>query len=161
MKKLFITFTFGFILGLSFFNTMQAQSPSVTTPAFRTTLDTHLNAISTRNLDALLPTITDGKDLPMISPSGFKYDTRQQFVDFHRQWFAAYDKGKLDFEVVQVIESLALAHALVRYRYSRLAKDGKTESNDNWLALTFALEKNSWRLVFDQNTAISSAAKEK
>lgn len=127
------------------------------TPAFRPTLDAHLAAISGRNMDALLPTITEGKDLPMISPSGYKFDTRQQFVDFHRQWFATDDKGKLDFEVVQVIETPKLAHALVKYRYSSMGKDGKTQANDNWLALTFALEKDRWRLVFDQNTPINPA----
>lgn len=95
----------------------------------------------------------------MISPSGFKFNTRQQFVDFHRQWFAADDEGKLDFEIVSVIETPALAHALIKYRYSSKGKDGKSQSNDNWLALTFALEKNKWRLVFDQNTQITPQMK--
>lgn len=151
MRKItFTIFTFLFACML-----MTTVAHSQSTPAFRPTLDAHLAAISGRNMDALLPTITEGKDLPMISPSGFKFNTRQQFVDFHRQWFAADDEGKLDFEVVSVIETPALAHALIKYRYSSKGKDGKTQSNDNWLALTFALEKNKWRLVFDQNTQIT------
>ena len=161
MNKFTITIISFVLAPLLTASSMHAQSSSATVPVFRTALDAHLAAISTRNLDALLPTITDGKNLPMISPSGYKFDTRQQFVDFHRQWFAADDKGKLDFEVVQVIETPKLAHALVKYRYTSTGKDGKIQSKDNWLALTFALENKSWRLVFDQNTAIPSPAKPK
>ena len=94
----------------------------------------------------------------MIAPNGFKFDTRQQYVDFHRQWFATKDQGKLDFEIVRVIETPALAHALVKYRYSSRDKAGKLQVSDNWLALTFAFENGSWRLIFDQNTHLAAQA---
>jgi hypothetical protein len=54
----------------------------------------------------------------MIAPNVYKFDTRQQYVDFHHQWFATKDDGKLAAEIVRVIESPALAHALIKYRYS-------------------------------------------
>ena len=111
MTKLTITIFSCLLTGLLTVYTVNTQS----SPAFRTVLETHLSAISGRNMDALLPTITGGKDLPMIAPNGFKFDTRQQYVDFHRQWFATKDQGKLDFEIVRVIETPALAHALVKY----------------------------------------------
>lgn len=104
--------------------------------------------------DALLPTLTTGNDLVMIAPNGFKLDTRQQYVDFHRQWFATNDGGKLEPEIVHLIESSSLGHALIRYRYTSKDSAGKEHVVVSWLALTFALEEGAWRLVFDQNTAI-------
>jgi ketosteroid isomerase-like protein len=158
MTKLTIPIFSCLLTGLLTVYTVNAQSSQASAPAFRTALETHLSAISGRNMDALLPTITGGKDLPMIAPNGFKFDTRQQYVDFHRQWFATKDQGKLDFEIVRVIETPALALALVKYRYSSRDKAGKLQVSYNWLALTFAFENGSWRLVFDQNTPIEARA---
>ena len=158
MTKLTITIFSCLLTGLLTVYTVNAQSSPASAQAFRTALETHLSAISGRNMDALLPTLTGGKDLPMIAPTGFKFDTREQYVEFHRQWFATKDQGKLDFEIVRVIATPALAHALVKYRYSSRDKAGKLQVSDNWLALTFAFEKGSWRLVFDQNTPIETQA---
>jgi hypothetical protein len=126
-------------------------------PRFRTTLDAHLGAIVARDLQALLPTLTTGEALTMIAPDGYEFETRTQYVDFHRQWFAAQDQGKLEFEIVRVIEAPALAHALVRYRYAAKDQHGTTRTSVAWLTLTFALENGAWRLVFDQNTPVSAA----
>ena len=118
----------------------------------------HLAAIAARDMNALLPTLTRGPDLTMIAPNGAKLDTRQQYVDFHRRWFAAKDDGRLESEIVRLIESPSLGHALIRSRYTSKGEDGRTQTSATWLALTFALERGTWRLVFDQNTAIDTAA---
>ena len=123
-------------------------------PPFRPAVEAHLSAIAARNMDALLPTITTGDDLQMIAPDGFRYTTRQQYVDFHRQWFAANDNGRLDPEIIHLAQSPALSHALIRYRYRSTGPDGKAQDIVSWLTLTFAFESGRWRLVFDQNTLI-------
>jgi ketosteroid isomerase-like protein len=128
----------------------QTEAPAV--PPLRAAVEAHLAAVSARDMDALLPTLTEGESLVMIGPSGHKFDTRQQYVDFHRQWFAGNDGGKLEPEILRLIESPALGHAFIRYRYSFKDASGNDQSMENWLALTFALENGGWRLVFDQNT---------
>jgi ketosteroid isomerase-like protein len=136
--------------------TSPPKSPAL--PPFRAAAQAHLAAISARNMDALLPTLTSGDALTMIAPNGHKFDTRQQYIDFHKQWFAAPDEGKLEAQIVSVTESPALAHALIKYRYTSRDASGKQQSTLSWLALTFALENGSWRLVFDQNTLITEPA---
>src|SRR5262245_4583933 len=121
-------------------------------PPFRPAVETHLSAIASRNMEALIPTLTTGEDLVMIAPNGMKWETRQQYVDFHRQWFASPDGGKLNYEIVSTVESPQLSQALVRYTYATAAQP---KSDPTWLALTFALEDGAWRLVADQNTSIS------
>jgi hypothetical protein len=134
------------------------QAACASTPPFRQTVEAHLAAIATRNMDALIPTITSGNDLQMIAPDGFRHTTRQQYVDFHRQWFATNDNGRLDAEVIHLIESRRLGHALIRYRYRSTDPTGKSHEIVSWLALTFALEGGGWRLVFDQNTLIQTGS---
>ena len=42
-------------------------------PPFRPALEAHLAAVSSRNLDALLPTLTRGNDLTLLMPDGTKH----------------------------------------------------------------------------------------
>jgi ketosteroid isomerase-like protein len=156
MKQLMAWIVMGSLMGAAVAET--SRSTSAAPPPFRAAVEAHLAAVSARNINALLPTLTGGNELPMIAPNGYKFDTRQQYIDFHRQWFAAKDDGKLEAQIVNVIESPALAHALIKYRYSSKDAAGKQQSTACWLALTFALENGSWRLVSDQNTLISNPA---
>jgi ketosteroid isomerase-like protein len=133
------------------------RSSSAPAPPFRAAVEAHLAAVAARDMEALLPTLTRGNNLTMIAPNGYKFDTRQQYVDFHRQWFATKDEGKFDFDIVRVIETPALGHGLIRYRYASKDDAGTTRTTVSWLALTFGLEDGRWRLVFDQNTLIEAA----
>jgi hypothetical protein len=89
-----------------------ATCPSgcASTPPLRAAVETHLRAVQTRNLDALLPTITSGSDLRMIAPDGFQSTTRAEYIAFHRRWFAASGEG--GYELSNVVET-ALARAAV------------------------------------------------
>jgi ketosteroid isomerase-like protein len=130
--------------------------PHQSSPSFRSAVEAHVAAVARRDMDALLPTLATGDDLVMIAPNGFKFDTRRQYIDFHREWFATNDAGKLDPEIIHLIESPSLGHALIRYRYTSKNSSGTAQVIVSWLALTFALEQGAWRLVFDQNTAIDA-----
>jgi hypothetical protein len=132
-------------------------SACASTPPLRPAVETHLQAVRTRNLDALLPTITTGSDLRMIAPDGSQSTTRAQYVDFHLKWFATNDNGRFDPEIVHVVESPRLGHALIKLRYRSTAPTGAAQEAVSWLALTFALENGAWRLVFDQSTLIQVA----
>jgi ketosteroid isomerase-like protein len=104
MKRLMPWITAASLVGLC---AAVARSSPAPAPPFRAAVEAHLAAIAARDMDALLPTLTGGNDLTMIAPNGYKVDTRQQYVDFHRQWFATKDDGKLAAEIVRLIESPA------------------------------------------------------
>ncbi len=157
MKYLTTWITVGSLVGL--FAAVSRSSPAPP-PPFRAAVEAHLAAISARDMDRLIPMLTGGNDLTMIAPNGYKFDTRQQYIDFHRQWFATKDEGKLAAEIVRLIESPALGHALIKYRYTSKDKAGEAQVTDSWLTLTFALAYGSWRLVFDQNTLLDPRAKQ-
>ena len=155
--KLMLTITSAVALAVGAASVI-SQRAAAPAPAFRAGVETHLAAIAARDMDALLPTLTRGPDLTMIAPNGFKLDTRQQFADFHRQWFTTKDGGQLESEIVRLIETPSLGHALIRSRYISQDQDGRSQTSITWLALTFALEAGAWRLVFDQNTPIATPA---
>ena len=132
-----------------------AQPSRAVAPPLEAAVRQHLDAVAARDLDALLPTLTSGDALTMIAPNGLKLDTRQQYVDFHRQWFATDDGGKYEAEIVRLIESPALGQALIKYRYGFNGPNGQPQAATAWLALTFALEGGVWCLVLDQNTSLT------
>lgn len=141
-----------------FLLTLVVTAPGcASTPPLRPAVEEHLRAVRTRQLEALLPTLTTGPDLGMIAPDGVLTTTRAQYVAFHRQWFATPDHGQFAPEIVRLIESPRLGHALIKLHYQARTATGAVQDSLSWLALTFALENNGWRLVFDQSTGVGAA----
>jgi ketosteroid isomerase-like protein len=125
-----------------------ASQPEREKELFQQTVTAHVDAIRHRDLAALMDTITDGENLVLIFPDATTYYTRQQYVDFHREWFA--EQGwTMQMEPVSVVLRDGLGVALMRTTYTDAAGPRK-----GLLALTFGREQGRWRLVFDQNTRI-------
>lgn len=55
----------------------------------------------------------------MIAPNGLQHTTRAEYVEFHRQWFASNDNGRFDPEIVHIVESPRLGHALINFATAR------------------------------------------
>lgn len=123
--------------------------------AFEATLRDHLAAIEGKDLDRLLATITTGESLTLIFPDGERWDTRRQYVDFHRDWFRD-TRWTMKTHVERTIERGDMALAFVRYRFDTTRDDGTASHSDTWLTLVFVKEGGAWRLVFDQNTKITT-----
>jgi ketosteroid isomerase-like protein len=115
---------------------------------FTQTIQTHIEAISSRDLDGILATITEGERLILIFPDGTTLTSRQQYLEFHQQWFAD-DSWSMHIE--PVLQEVNGNHgvALVRTTYT-----DEAGSRLAMLALHFGLENEEWRLFFDQNTRI-------
>ena len=125
--------------------------------SFHTTVNKHLHAITTRNLETLEPTIAE--NVSMIGPDGTKLDTKTVFMDFHKNWFAL-DNWEWKGKVLTTESSDSLGYALVQYQFIQKDTTGNTLLQDNeYLVLIFKNSPNGWLLVHDQNTAIKELNK--
>ncbi|ELR71157.1 hypothetical protein C900_02961 [Fulvivirga imtechensis AK7] len=119
---------------------------------FRSTVDIHLDAITTRNLTKLEPTVAE--QVTMIGPDGTKLDTKGVFMDFHKKWFAQKNwewKGK----ILITENSDSLGYALVQYQFTQKDTTGNITFQDNeYLILIFKNFPEGWQLMHDQNTQI-------
>ena len=119
---------------------------------FDATLAKHFAAVSGRDLPALEETLTPGPDLTLILPNATRMTTRQQFIDFHKEFFA--DKAwTMTFEPVAKTVAGDVAVVTVRTHWEG-PDEGKTVWSESWLTLVFRKEAGRWGLIYDQNTRI-------
>lgn len=128
-----------------------AGAPTPDAP-FEETLAAHIQAIQNRDLAALEATITADDELVLIFPGGQRTTTREEYLAFHREWFAS-DTWTMSFERVGVIEGRDFAVAMVRTLYEDV-QDGVPVQSRSWPTLTFRNENGRWALFHDQNTRI-------
>lgn len=129
--------------------------PEPASESFRETLNRHVAAIQSRDYQGIVDTITKGDTLILIFPNGERYDTREQFLAFHREWFAD-PAWVMVLEPVGVWEGRDYGYALYRTSYDPDGA-GPTPGRPAYLSLGFQLEDGQWRLVHDQNTRIETA----
>lgn len=119
---------------------------------FEDTLNRHIEAIRTRDLAGIEATITSGPDLILIFPNGHRTTTRDEYMEFHRNWFAG-DSWTMHIEPVGVFVGRDFATAMARTLYEDVV-DGEPVHSRSWLTLTFRREGDRWALYHDQNTRI-------
>lgn len=120
--------------------------------SFKEDLKVHLEAIESRNYDALEPTVAE--DVLIIGPDGSHMDSKYEFMKFHKQWFAL-PNWKWKGTVLTTASSDSLSHALVRYNYTENDSLGiETHKSEAYLLLIFRKGSAGWQLIHDQNTTI-------
>ena len=130
-----------------------AATSSQTTPPLQPQLERHIAAVLNRDLAETEATITGGPSLLLILPSGRVSRTRDEYVAFHRTVYAN-DQWTAAFQPLETRSFGDYAQALYRVTFD-LDGPGPSPPGAAYLTLGFALEAGSWRLVHDQNTAIS------
>ena len=122
---------------------------------FLRALDTHLQAVANRDLEALEPTVDES--MVLIFPNGSIVRGKDGFMDFHEEWFAD-PNWRQPYTVTDVnVQGCKTAWALIDYRYESLNPDGSVESTShNMFALTWTFKKGTWVAIADQNTRLPS-----
>jgi hypothetical protein len=119
---------------------------------FANIVDTHLNAIGSRNLNELIPTI--GDNVVMIGPEGDNLQSKINYIDFHKGWFNQPD-WDWKYQILQKESSDSLGYVLVQYTFTqRDSLDSIRFTDEAYLILIFKNSIEGWQLVHDQNTRL-------
>ena len=125
----------------------QAAEPSIDA-AFAA----HVKAVQSRDLAALARTISDAEQLILILPNGTLTRTRQEYLDFHKEFFAS-KSWSIRFDPVSTIVGKEFAVLTTKSLYEDV-EDGKPVRSRSWVTFTFRKEAGEWRLIHDQNTRV-------
>lgn len=121
---------------------------------FAATLEKHLRAIRNRDLQALTETLP-AERLVLIMADGKLVRSTREFIDLHRDWFAS-KTWSIELTPLHVLETPALASAVIHLEYRDQPADGAPVRERSYLTLLFALEGDRWVMIHDQNTPIKS-----
>jgi ketosteroid isomerase-like protein len=123
-------------------------------PDFDQALQKHFQAIADRDIEAFKSHLTQGETLYTIVQNGHAFTTPAETIAIHEQWFQ--DPNWIwEGAVVHKVVGEDMAMALVKYEYRAKTED---EPFSTWLTYVFQLQDGEWRIVHDQNTALSYAA---
>ena len=138
---------------LAFLAVTACATTSATSPNFDDALRLHIEAVRSRDLAALEPTLTRGDELILIFPNGSITRSKAEYLAFHREWFAE-TSWTMTFTTEWTRVSGETAQALLSTRYRDTTADGAAIDNRGLLLMTFELQDGAWRLVTDQNTRV-------
>lgn len=110
----------------------------------------HVVAIQSRDLVRLETTITRTDNLVLILPDGRMTQTREEYLAFHRSFFASLS-WSIEFARQSTIVAAGAAVITTLSDY-RDVEQGAPVRGRSWLTFMFVLEEGVWRLVHDQNT---------
>src|SRR3712207_1828957 len=80
--------------------------------SFRQTLESHLESILHRDLDAFRATLADDPNLTVLLPNGGRIHGYENVIEFHRAWFADPD-WRMNVSLLHTVETEAMALALL------------------------------------------------
>lgn len=117
-------------------------------------VQTHLNAITNRDLDAYAATLHD--DIVLILPNGSRIEGKDAVVALHEELFADTSWRQDFLDVQSQTFGCKTAWTRVEYNYIVFNPDGTELGRAHSLfTLSWTREKGKWRVIADQNTRIS------
>jgi ketosteroid isomerase-like protein len=119
---------------------------------FRETLERHLRAIQTRDLEALADTLPADR-LTLVMSDGRLVQKPSEFLDLHRDWFQS-KTWSLGVEQVAATEDADLGCAVLRLDYRDESPSAEPVHETSYLTLVFQRQGDRWVMVHDQNTPI-------
>lgn len=116
------------------------------------TIENHFIAIKNRDIDNLLKTV-DQENITLILPNGKYSNSLTEYKKVNIDWFN--DKNwEIEYEIVDKIIKSETAIILTKITYNDKDENGEIYSFQYYLTLIFELQKDEWKLIFDQNTII-------
>jgi ketosteroid isomerase-like protein len=121
---------------------------------FQEVLQIHLRAVKDKDLDIFITTISK-EDVTLIMPNGVLINGRENFIEFHKDWFSDKD-WTLNYEILKIEEGEEISYALLKVDYKDIDSDGNEYSLNYYLTLLFKKSEGKWGLTYDQNTLFNN-----
>ena len=120
---------------------------------FNEVLEIYLSAVKSKDVDLLVTTIGN-EDVTLIMPNGVLISGRENFVEFHKDWFLDKD-WTLNYDILKIEEGKEISFALLKVDYKDIDSKGNEYSLNYYLTLLFKKSEEKWGLIHDQNTIFS------
>ncbi|MEM1121037.1 MAG: nuclear transport factor 2 family protein [Bacteroidota bacterium] len=125
--------------------------------AFVQTLETHLNAVSQRDLATLEATLSPQGDMHLILPQSKMTSTVDAFMDYHRSWFKLESDWTLENKIVYTNVGQDMGLAVVEAVYREPERDGKPYFNRMNVSYDLKKVDGKWYVVKDHMCSVAKS----
>jgi len=119
-------------------------------------METHLNAVSNRDLKGLRKTLSPSGNMLLILPQTETMTTVDAFMDYHTEWFAmpnwTFETTIVDQEIGQ-----ELAYVIVQSMYREPERNGQPYFNRMTISYDLKKVDGSWYVVKDHATSVEKS----
>jgi predicted metal-dependent hydrolase len=124
---------------------------------FTDLLQTHLNAVSEKNIEKLITTLPPDSNFLFILPNSSPTKSSKDFIQFHKEWFKdtlwTFETKILEANVGEI-----MGIALVEAFYKEPERNGKPYFNK--MSVSYALKKieGKWYVIKDHASSIDKTS---
>ena len=115
----------------------------------------YVQSVKRQDFEGFAASLTSGECFHYINSKGKRTDSRQEYLDEHRQWFKE-NNWEIDYESPIIIQHSDTAYAMAVFHYRERQPDGKVDRLDAYFTLIMVREEKEWKAVADIITPIKS-----
>ncbi len=120
---------------------------------FKTTMQTHLDAVSNRDMETLKSTMSPDGKMQLILPGSKIMNTVDKFIEYHIEWFKdttwTFETKILNTEIGE-----KLGIAIVEVMYKEPNRNGKPYFNKMIVSYALKRDKTNWYIIKDHACSI-------
>lgn len=141
------------VIAISLFTLSCASNENENVKLFTETLQTHLNAVSEKNIEKLITTLPPDSNFLFILPNSSPTRSSKDFIQFHEEWFKD-TSWTFETKIVATNIEEKMGIALVEVLYKEPARNGKPYFNK--MSVSYALKKinERWYVIKDHASSI-------
>jgi ketosteroid isomerase-like protein len=113
----------------------------------------YVQSVKKRNLESFAAALASGGEFYCINSRGKRTESRQEYLDEHRQWFKETN-WDIDFESPLIVQRGGTAYTMAVFHYRETEPDGKVSQLDAYFTLILVKEEGEWKAVADVITPI-------
>ena len=133
-----------------------AQSPSNPMhETFDAAFNSFMKALATKDRATFQSFLAPDAFAQAILPPSRSYTSLAAYEASQDHWFESRT-GSFEFKVIRTEEADRLAFGLVKATYSNVDTSGKPFTMELWISFVFRKSGNGWKMMFVQNTPIST-----
>ena len=125
--------------------------------AFHFVLNKHLEAVPNKNLEAMKRTLTPNGNMQLILPSTEPTYTNADFMQYHKDWFAADLEWSFTAKVLNTSIGKTHGMAIVEVVYSEPLRNGKPYFNKMIVSYDLQNINGHWYFIKDHASSVKKS----
>ncbi len=150
-----------FLINACAHQTKNKHTADANAKAFMSVLQTHLNAVTNKDIDTLASTLSTTAGMQLILPQTEIIVGVEGFLDYHRQWFAIDNGWTFETRVLNSQVEDQLGMAVVEIVYREPIRNGQPYFNRMIVSYDLRKINGQWFIFKDHASSVEKSTDKK